>query len=142
MTGQDGVVRPAVKGDLQRLAPLEREHQLWRGNVAGYFQDHLKKPNDHIVFVAEKAGRVVGFAYALREGSNARLFYNFVYPGHLRQGIGELLTKARIGHARDVWHSQNVLVTFSDREKGVRHYAKFGFVKAAGGSDAVLRLRK
>ena len=146
----DGVViRPAVKGDLQRLKRLvgnSDAKQVWRFFVGQAFHNRSEDPNNYVVFVAEKAGRAVGFACASRSGDNAFLKQLFVHPNYRHAGIGELLTKARLDHARGEWDSRNVFVLFSpsNREAGIRHYRKFGF-KATDGRerhDAVLRLNK
>lgn len=80
-----------------------------------------------IVLVAERAGEVVGYAYAGMEGNDymalrgpAGVLYDLVVdPGHRRQGIGTRLMAAALDRLRELG-APRVLLFTADRNHGAQ----------------------
>ena len=99
-------IRPAMAEDLAELGALKLRASLALG-------EHVEEiltlpeakvvPGEHLpfVFLAEDAGRTLGFATVLRDGDGgAELEDMFVDPGHWREGIGRALLAEAVARAR------------------------------------------
>ena len=145
MIEQGLVVRRAVEGDARRISWAKDSRycrSAFHNILCSDISASVREPDSWVVFVAEEYGKIIGVASAYCDSRAAVLHRLLVHPDYRGKGLNDLLVKARVDHARDVWHSQNVFVTFSDREKGVKRYSEFGFKPVDDRNyDAVLRLR-
>ena len=107
--------KPAEAPTIRLARPDEREALealQWRASLANESHranleanpDAIHLPAVQIergaVFVAERGGRILGFAAALVEEGHLELDGLFVEPGHWREGIGSALVDAAVHEAR------------------------------------------
>ena len=128
--------RRAWVGGITTHELLEQRHGLidgrpWAEHIAGAVAAHLGEP-DVTTFVAEQAGRVVGYAAAQirREGRSSDVgvvSYNAVEPTHRGQGIGTALVE----HVTEYLEEQGARVlavwTLEADEPIRRIYERLGF---------------
>jgi N-acetylglutamate synthase-like GNAT family acetyltransferase len=127
-------IRLARADDRQRLVEL-----LWRASLAWDVvrQDLLDNPElidvdpemiaRNQVFVAEQAGRMVGFATIIpRESDDAELEGIFVEPSDWRKGIGMALLRQIEREAR-AWGANRLHVVASPNVEGF--YVAAGFTR-------------
>ena len=87
-------------------------------------------PSDRGVFVARKAGVVVGFAKTYREEENHRdwmLWHLVVHPNHQRQGVGRALVNRIIAFARERGGRALQSQTHFDNQRAIRFFEDIGF---------------
>lgn len=120
-------VRPARADEQPFLEDLQRRASCALGEYRAALQAHpdaidlpLAQVERGDVLVAEKGGRILGFA-ALAGGELDGLF---VDPGHWRQGIGRTLVEAAVHEARRRGLS---LVTVIAGRQAQAFYEKCGF---------------
>ena len=104
---------------------------------AGYgaFLDSQRGRSEVIVLVADKAGAVVGYAYAGLEGTDymalrgpAGVLYDLVVdPAHRREGIGRMLLDAVAAELAGRGAPRLVLSTAERNETATRIFAAAGF---------------
>jgi ribosomal protein S18 acetylase RimI-like enzyme len=104
---------------------------------AGYgaYLDSQRGRPDAIVLVADKAGAVVGYAYAGLEGTDymalrgpAGVLYDLVVdPAHRREGIGRMLLEAVAADLAARGAPRLVLSTAERNETAQRIFAAAGF---------------
>jgi ribosomal protein S18 acetylase RimI-like enzyme len=101
---------------------------------AAFLGTQLANP-DAVMLVAERAGEVLGYAFAGVEGTDymalrgpAGVLYDIVVdPAHRRQGIGRLLLDATLTALRSRGAPRVVLSTAVRNEGAERLYARAGF---------------
>ncbi len=88
-------------------------------------------PDKKGLFVAKKAGEVVGFARVAQDKSGDPLRWWLlgltVHPDYRRQGIGTALVDACIGYARERGAAEIHSETHSDNEVSIRFHKSVGF---------------
>jgi len=143
-------IRPATPADLPALGRLgallvRMHHQLdaarfipatprTEQGYASFLGEQLHEPNV-VVLVAERDGKVLGYAYAAVEGHDymalrgpAGVLHDIVVdPSHRREGVGRMLLDATLAwlDARDV--PRVVLSTAARNEAAQRLFARAGF---------------
>jgi GNAT superfamily N-acetyltransferase len=98
-------IRPATADDLPVLGELKLRASLALGEHVEEIEalpEARIVPGEHLpfVFVAEEAGRVLGFATVLPIEDGVELEDMFVDPGHWRRGIGRALIEEAAARAR------------------------------------------
>ena len=146
----DLTLRPATAADLPALgrlgALLVRVHHGFdpqrfiaetprtEHGYASFLATQLGEP-DVVVLVAERAGEVVGYAYAGVEGNDymalrgpAGVLYDLVVdPGHRGGGVGRMLLDATLEALQSRGAAQVVLSTAERNEPAQRLFARAGF---------------
>lgn len=80
---------------------FETLHPDWRAGQLAAVEATCSAP-EHAVWVAERDGRVLGFAVAAeREGRMGEIVMIAVDPAHQRAGVGGRLTDTALGWCRD-----------------------------------------
>jgi ribosomal protein S18 acetylase RimI-like enzyme len=143
-------IRPAIATDLASLGRLgallvavHHEFDSARfiaatpGTADAYaaFLRAESRRADRVVVVAERAGLVLGYAYAGLEGNDymalrgpAGVLYDLVVdPDHRREGIGRVLLQAAIGALFDRGPPRVVLSTADRNEAARLLFASAGF---------------
>jgi ribosomal protein S18 acetylase RimI-like enzyme len=146
-------VRPAVSADLTAIgrlgALLMRVHHEFdparfipspprvEDAYASFLGAQLADPNA-IVLVAERAGEVLGYAYAAVEGNDymalrgpAGVLHDIVVdPAQRGQGVGRILLDATLAALKRRGAPQIVLSTAERNESAQRLFARAGFRRA------------
>lgn len=144
-------IRPAAKGDLERLGHLAgelvrmhhradpRRFLLVDGVEEGYarwFARELGRKGA-VVLVAEQDGTVIGYGYATLEGRNWSALLDdhgaihdvFVDETARRTGAGAAMVRALCGALEKMGAERIVLSTMVDNEAAQRVFAACGFRK-------------
>jgi ribosomal-protein-alanine N-acetyltransferase len=108
---------------------------LWNERIAGAVRAALERPSI-TTFVAEQAGRVVGYATAEIEQENGQsdigiVGYNAVHPDYRGQGIGSALVRRVIRHLKDQGARVLAVWTLKADEAACHIYEKMGFRELA-----------
>lgn len=118
----------ALAEEMGASGPVER--------LASQLQE-TRHRDDAEVFVAERNGLVVGFAYVhviptvIRDGSWARLASMAVHPDHRRAGIGQSLVAAAEQFARNA-HAESIeLTSAGHRTEAHEFYRAAGYGETA-----------
>lgn len=150
MSGARPAVRPATRADLPTLgrlgALLVRVHHDLdpeRFIAAAPHTEHAYASflatqlgnTDAVVLVADRAGEVVGYAYAGIEGADYMAFRGpagvlhdlVVDPAHRGQGVGRMLLGATLAALEDRGVPRVVLSTAVGNEPAQRLFASAGF---------------
>ena len=105
-------------------------------------------PDAAAVFVARRAGVVVGFGRVMREKADASqwlLFALAVHPDHRRQGIGTALARALMEYARQRGARCIRSETHVDNAVSIRYHESMGFrcegVVTAPDGDRLVRFQ-
>jgi ribosomal-protein-alanine N-acetyltransferase len=77
--------------------------------------------------VAERQGRIIGYAFAHANGLQAHVTRLAVHPSHQRQGVGALMLADLIEQARAQGAGFITLNTQTYNENSLRLYRRFGF---------------
>lgn len=145
-------IRDVVKGDIPRLAQLERQlfpqDDPYSEEVIAH---ELGQPYTWY-FVAEQAGEIVGYAGVAflgpRQARELEIHTIGVDPRRQRQGVGQALMEV-IMAAADAQHAPIYLEVRTDNEAAIGLYTACGFVRQglrknyyeSSGSDAYTMMR-
>lgn len=83
---------------------------------------------DHGWWVAERDGRLVGFAHALRLPDQSKLDKLYVHPDHQHQGLGAALLAQARTWTRSVGRNRMTLQVNRRNALALGAYRKYGFV--------------
>lgn len=133
-------VRPLAPGDagwvLERhavhYARVEGFDRTFEATVAAVLADFLRDadPATDRGWIARAGGRRAGSIFAMRLDAHRlqlRLFY--VEPARRRQGVGQALLDALLGHAAACGFAAVRLWTHAEHRAACRLYARNGFVR-------------
>lgn len=131
--GRLGALLVAVHHELDSNRFLDTTPQT--NHAYGNFLAGEMNRLDALVIVAEKAGRVVGYAYAELEGNDymalrgpAGVLHDLVVdPDHRREGIGRKLLEAAIAALVNQGAPRVVLSTAEKNETAQRLFSSSGF---------------
>lgn len=145
-------IRDVVKGDIPRLAQLERQlfpqDDPYSEEVIAY---ELRQPYTWY-FVAEQGGEIVGYAGVAflgpRHAREVEIHTIGVDPRAQRRGVGRALMQA-VTAAADAQHAPIYLEVRTDNEPAIALYTACGFVRQrvrknyyeSSGSDAYTMMR-
>lgn len=138
------VIRPSVDADVETMLAIYRHH-VRRGLDASFMsQDGVLLPDDlkrrrrnmrkhrlpHLV--AERGGRVVGYAYAVLFRKRPAYRYTvkhsiYVHPDHLHAGIGRILLPALIDACAAAGYRQMIAYIDSANTPSLRLHERCGF---------------
>ena len=84
--------------------------------------------NRNRVWVAEHAGKIVGFLLLMDRGEAAQLRYFLITPGYRGIGLGRKLMNLFLEFLSDVGYQKAYLWTTNEQTKAGELYKKYGFV--------------
>ncbi|WP_108257704.1 GNAT family N-acetyltransferase [Mangrovicoccus ximenensis] len=79
------------------------------------------------IWIAARGGTPGGSILCMGEGEEARLRFFYVAPEARGHGVGRMLLRQLIDHARDQGFEQVILSTHAEQEAACRLYARAGF---------------
>ncbi|MDA1075297.1 MAG: GNAT family N-acetyltransferase [Proteobacteria bacterium] len=130
----DFVIRASVQSDIESLPDIERRAGRLFPPERLPDPDPIWKPDDllvasqqNLLFVAEIADRVVGFAVAEVLPPNLHLAEVAVDPDAARRGIGRALVMRVVEEAQQRGLAGTSLTTFSDFPWNGPFYTRLGF---------------
>lgn len=119
----------SIEAQLAGSGVFERQHPDWRADQRRAVES-VCADSAHAVWVAERAGDVVGFAAAgEREASLGEIVMIAVDPAHQRAGIGAALTQVALDWCREQGHTTAMVETGGDpgHAPARRTYESAGF---------------
>jgi GNAT superfamily N-acetyltransferase len=131
------LIRPAAAADVPKLGPIEvaagqRFLEVGLPEVAGDDPPgddaYAEAVADHRIWVAEVAGEVVGYAWAIDLDGQPHLEQLSVRPEHNGTGLGSALIDVVADWARRLGAASLTLSTFAEVAFNGPFYARRGFV--------------
>lgn len=141
------VIRPAIAADLPVLGAIENDSDQ---NFAGTDLDWISREpatpaealtpmlDEGSVWVAEHAGRPIGFLAAGTDDGLFVIHQVSVAQAAQRRGVGAALMRQAIDHARERGAPSVALTTYRDVPWNAPWYAGFGFVDIPAGQRAAV----
>ncbi|WP_172328334.1 GNAT family N-acetyltransferase [Mangrovicoccus sp. HB161399] len=86
-----------------------------------------RDPGRDRIWIAARDGRPGGSILCAGEGDEARLRFFYVHPEARGHGVGRMLLRRLIDHAREQGFERVILSTHAEQEAACRLYSKAGF---------------
>ena len=129
--------------DLQPLSRMLTEIESIDRDGEDTSEDYLRAslawPNyrpAHDVWVAESAGKLIGYAVALEQPSQSCTVYAVVHPSQRRRGVGSQLLELTLNRARELG-SRNILVYANEHNTASNLFLKHHKFQPVGSSGAM-----
>jgi GNAT superfamily N-acetyltransferase len=128
---------PLLAGLLEELFAAESEFEVDRDAQEAALRLLLTDPGDSAIFVARRAGRIVGMVSLLAQvstalGGRAYVLEDMVVTAVERgRGVGGQLLDHALAHAEATGARRVTLLTDADNDGAHRFYARRGFTRSA-----------
>jgi len=128
---------PVLAGLLEELFAAESEFEADRAAQQAALRLLLAEPGDSAIFVARRAGRVVGMVSLLAQvstalGGRTYVLEDMVVSAAERgRGVGGRLLDRALAHADATGARRVTLLTDADNDGAHRFYARRGFTRSA-----------
>ena len=126
-------VRPIAKKDAKNCAEI-LNFIIRQGGTTAYEEpftensfDHYYREGSTLCFVAEKAGRVIGFQGLFDIGDKALSIGSFTDRQKPINGSGRALIERSVKAAKEKGYQSIIARITSDNEAGLGYYSHFGF---------------
>ena len=134
----EGAVRPYQPSDLEACRALwveltERHREIYDSPSIGgddpglYFDEHLARVGPERLWVAERAGQVVGLVGLIIEGREAEVEPLVVASAHRSEGIGQALLAYVVEEARKLGMRYVGVKPVARNLEAIAFYYDFGF---------------